>query len=157
MHAAIRSFLTDDLTTPTFPKLTCNCWKISTLIKYRMTLVLLQVGSDVNRHFSRCFIKMPINLIPQSVHIAYAGKKITEGSAATHWLLYKVSAWTLSRLALHREIMPLRIAAACATWCHSSNCQSGERMMSGYLYTVAFEYQIKAHTTLCQPLLTALT
>ena len=52
--------------------------------------------------------------------------------------------WDLSIATdLHREIMPLRIAVACATWCHSCICQSGERRMSGRLYTVAFGYQIK--------------
>ena len=44
----------------------------------------------------------------------------------------------------HREIMPLGIAVACATWCHSSICQSGERRMSGHLYTMVVGYQIKA-------------
>ena len=35
----------------------------------------------------------------------------------------------------HRGIMPLKIAAACATWYHGGICQSGERRMSGHLYT----------------------
>ena len=58
--------------------------------------------------------------------------------------------WTTS--SIHREIMPLGIALACTTWCHSAICQSGERRMSGHLYTVTVGYQIKAYTTLCQPL-----
>ena len=47
-------------------------------------------------------------------------------------LYYFLSIW-------HREIMPLRRAVTCATWCHSSICQSGERRMSGHLYTVAVQ------------------
>ena len=53
---------------------------------------------------------------------------------------------------LHGEIMPLGIAMICVTYCHSGICQSGERRMSGHLYTVAVGYQIKASITLCQPL-----
>ena len=45
---------------------------------------------------------------------------------------------------LHREIMPLRIALTCASWCHFGICQSGERRMNGLWYTVAVGYQIKA-------------
>ena len=40
---------------------------------------------------------------------------------------------------LHREIMPLRRAVQCATWCHDGICQSWKRRRSGYLYTVAVQ------------------
>ena len=47
----------------------------------------------------------------------------------------------------YRENMPLMIGVACATWCHSGICQSGERRMSGHLCTVGtFEVFIGALT-----------
>ena len=40
--------------------------------------------------------KVMFQYIPSVLRIL-PGKKITEGTAATHWLLYKVSAWSVSR------------------------------------------------------------
>ena len=48
------------------------------------------------------------------------------------------------RKAVHREILPLRIAVACATWCHSGIYQSGKRRRSEHLYTKTVGCQIKA-------------
>ena len=39
---------------------------------------------------------------------------------------------------VHMEIMPLRIAVACATWCHSGICSSGKKR-SRPSYTVAIQ------------------
>ena len=55
------------------------------------------------------------------------------------YLLSNICLVSLGSVHLHREIMPLGIAVACASWCHSSICQSGERRMSGHLYTVAVQ------------------
>ena len=58
----------------------------------------------------------------------------------------------LCEINTHRKIMPLRTRVACATWCHSSIYQRGERRRSRPLYTVAAGCRRKTLTPLCKPL-----
>ena len=51
-------------------------------------------------------------------------------TAWSHWRHCQLK--IIQTVGLHRAIMPLRIAVACATWCHS-----GKRRRSKLLYTVA--------------------
>ena len=53
---------------------------------------------------------------------------------------------------IEREIMPLRIAVACATWCHGGICQSEKRRRrSGYICTLwQFRSKLCHYIWVCQ-------
>ena len=59
--------------------------------------------------------------------------------------------WTVGTQSIHREIMPLRIAVSCATWCHGGIYQSGERRIIGHLYTVAVKVSLCYYIYLSLP------